>query len=46
MLVPIVLLCAAVIVLGALTPKPSGWVVLALGVVALLTSVLGTHFLR
>jgi hypothetical protein len=46
MLPSIVMLCVAVIVLGAATPKPSGWVALALGVLALLAAALGPHFLR
>lgn len=40
-LVVILLLIIAVILLGALAGKPIGWVVVALGVIALLLLVLG-----
>lgn len=45
-MIPIVLLCVAVMVIGATEGKPAGWVVLGLGVLALLMQVLGPHFLR
>ncbi len=45
-MIPIVLLCVAVILVGAIEAKPVGWVVLALGTLALLFEVLGPHWLR
>ena len=37
----IILLCAALIISGAMAPKPVGWVVVALSTLALLPAVLG-----
>lgn len=45
-MVVIILLCVALILVGAVSGKPTGWVVLALAVVALLLQVLGTHAFR
>lgn len=46
MLIPLVLVCVALILVGAVEPKPVGWVVLSLAVLALLFAVLGPHLLR
>lgn len=40
-LVALILLCVAVILLAATAPKPTGWIALALTVIALLIVVLG-----
>jgi hypothetical protein len=40
-LVVVILLCVALILVGATTGKPVGWIVLALAVIALLLAVLG-----
>lgn len=45
-MIPIVLICVALILVGAIEAKPVGWVVLALAVLALLFEVLGPHLLR
>jgi len=45
-MVTIVLLCVAMILVGAVEPKPVGWVVLTLAVLALLFEVLGPHLFR
>jgi len=45
-MITIVLLCVALILVGAVESKPVGWVVLALAVLALLFEVLGPHLLR
>lgn len=42
-LVPIILLCVCLIIVGAGLGKPTGWVVLVLAVVALLFAVI-PHF--
>lgn len=39
-----ILICVCLIVVGATIGKPSGWVVLALAVIALLVVVGGAHF--
>jgi hypothetical protein len=39
----VILLCICVVIIGAVLDKPTGWVVLALGVLALLLEVLGPH---
>lgn len=36
-----ILICVAIILTGAFVGKPPGWVILALGVIALLFAVLG-----
>lgn len=46
MLVANILMCVGLILAGAVESKPVGWVVLALGVVALLLLVLGPHIIR
>jgi len=45
-MVVLVLICVALILVGAIESKPVGWVVLALAVIALLLEVLGPHLLR
>jgi hypothetical protein len=40
-LAALILLCVCVLILGAIGPKPAGWGVVALAVVALLLVVLG-----
>jgi hypothetical protein len=40
-LVVIILLCVAVILLGAIAPKPIGWVAIGFAVLAFLLAVLG-----
>lgn len=40
-LVITILLCVAIILLGAVSPKPVGWVALGFGVLAFLLAVLG-----
>jgi len=45
-MITIVLLCVAMILVGAVESKPVGWVVLALGTLALLYEVLGPHLIR
>lgn len=42
-MVVIILLCVALVLVGAVEAKPVGWVVLALGVIALLLEVVGPH---
>lgn len=39
--VVIILICAALIVDGAVSPKPVGWVIVTLATIALLLAVLG-----
>lgn len=46
MMVATILVCVGLILAGAVEAKPVGWVVLALGVVALLYVVLGPHIVR
>lgn len=45
-LVITLLLCVSVILLGAIAAKPVGWVVVALGVLALLLALLGGFDVR
>jgi hypothetical protein len=45
-MIVIVLLCVAMILVGAVEAKPVGWVVLALAVIGLLFEVLGPHLLH
>jgi hypothetical protein len=42
-MIVVILLCICIIIVGAVLGKPTGWVVLALGVLALLLEVLGPH---
>lgn len=42
-MIVIILLCICCIIAGAVLGKPTGWVVLALAVLALLLEVLGPH---
>ena len=45
-MVAIILICVALILVGAVESKPSGWVVMALAIIALLLTVLGPHVFR
>jgi hypothetical protein len=45
-MIALILICVAVILVGAVQTKPTGWVVLTLAVLALLFTVLGSHFLK
>lgn len=45
-MIPIVLVCVALILVGATESKPAGWVTMGLAVLALLFEVLGPHLLR
>ena len=45
MMVAIILICVALILVGAIEAKPYGWVVLTLALIALLLTVLGPHWL-
>ncbi len=45
-MVVIILLCVALILVGAIESKPVGWVVLALATIALLLEVVGAHPFR
>lgn len=40
-MVPIILICVALILVGAIEAKPYGWVVLTLALIALLLTVVG-----
>lgn len=40
-LVVVILICVSLILLGAVSAKPVGWVVVVLGAIALLAAVLG-----
>jgi len=45
-MVAVILICVALILVGAIEPKPYGWVVLVLAVLALLLTVVGPHVFR
>lgn len=45
-LIVFVFICVALIIVGVQSPKPGGWVVLTLSVLALLFAVLGPHWFK